>query len=232
MRILSVRPSTRRHTPDWKVYKCANLKQMLQKHPFLYVKPDGGGQGYGIARVWRTNQGKYHVKTLHRQATFSSIQPLHRYLKSNKRYIIQQGINSTTRTGHPFDLRIHTLRMGNRWIVAGIMAKVGPRNHIVTNRHQGATCISVKRLLSKHLGYSPKQCANMIRQIKKLSIEAATQVGHSYPKVKRLGVDIGIDAQNHIWFYEINTTPGIHVFRALPNKKLYYKILYLERRKW
>ncbi|SMO62902.1 YheC/YheD family protein [Melghirimyces algeriensis] len=218
---------TAKALPETLFYNIQNLKDMLKRHPFVYIKPDTGGQGRGIFRVTRKLTKEYHIQGNHYSQMCTDVNSVHQCLEiliQAQNYIIQQGIQSETSDGRPFDFRVHVQRVRGRWVIGGIVGRLGSPSNIVTNRHQGGRPLRIKQLFRKYLAWNRKKEKRVIERIKRLAMETAKAMNKGYPECLEQGVDIGVDAKGRPWIFESNITPGIAVFAALKDKKAYWKI--------
>ncbi|MCS1351857.1 YheC/YheD family protein [Mechercharimyces sp. CAU 1602] len=230
--LLSKDPYISPHIPSTLPYQKEHVQQMLSTYSFLYLKPSGGGQGAGIIRIDKIKEG-FLLRTPNHTRFYSTFSNMMEHLHERigeRPYIIQQGITSLTRTGDPFDIRIHTIRLQDKWVVGGIVGKIANSDRIVTNRHSGGSPVPIQEILTTHLQCEVSQRRPVFEQMKSLSIEASKVMGRLYTNGKRMGIDAGIDKNLHIWIYEINTTPGTMVFQVLQEKSMYERIQKLQQR--
>lgn len=150
-------------------------------------------------------------RTSHR-ANLSKVWSLFQRVRMNRYYVVQQGIESVTKKGVPFDIRAHVLRVDGEWKVAGLVGRVARSKSIVTNRHSGGKPRFIDHLLTKDLGYSPEEKEKVIQTMENLAKQSAETISRAYPRWYELGVDLGIDRQRHVWIYEVNITPGFTSF--------------------
>ncbi|SDX47804.1 YheC/D like ATP-grasp [Marininema mesophilum] len=205
------------HVPATQWLDLNNLTNMLHHFPNVYVKPNDCAKGRGIIRVDRLGDKQFRVRTwegvtsLHRST--SSVLAQIRRVQIKRRYIVQQGIPSLTKDGNFFDIRVHLVRIGGRWKMAGAVGKVATKSRIVTNRHSGGNPVSVGEILERGLGYKPVERHNMLEKMENICTGAVRTISRAYPKWREFGVDLGIDSKGDIWIYEVNITPGLMVFK-------------------
>ncbi|SEM92303.1 YheC/YheD family protein [Lihuaxuella thermophila] len=212
----------------------ASLSPMLRQFPFVYLKPDNSCQGKGILRIDPLPSGEFLLRT--RDTGSESVhfhlphlwEAIHQ-AKIDRPYIIQQGINSVTLTGHLFDIRVHLMRIKGKWRVAGIVGRVAPKKSIVTNAYSGGISKHVDRLLTDDLGYNPRRAEHTIEELCTISKQATKIISRVYPRWSEFGLDIGIDPFHRIWIYEINIKPGTLVFKNL-DRETFRHILKLRKK--
>lgn len=230
-------PVTARCIPETALYNRDHLRDFLKRYSSVYIKPDGGMQGIGIFRVDRTRSG-YLIRGGDRKPQrVKTSKEVYRALKhyvQPRKHILQQGIQSETPDSHPFDFRVHVQRLGSKWVVGGIFAKVGKRKKIVTNVSGGSRPVSTQALLTRYLKLNPRKADQIKRELKRISIATATEMNKAYPGRREFGVDIGMDKKGRLWIFEANRSPGIYPFADLPDRRDYQRILKNRKRqrKW
>lgn len=151
-------------------------------------------------------------------------------LTRDRRYLIQQAIDSVTKDRRHFDLRCHVLRINGKWKIGGICGRLGKRGSVVTTSHAGGTPTLIKTLFTRHLRYSRRETSDMIQKVEKCVVKTVNNVSRMYPNLKEYAVDIGIDPKKRIWIYEVNIEPLIRGnFKLLPDKTLYRRIRYMRK---
>ncbi|SHE69551.1 YheC/D like ATP-grasp [Seinonella peptonophila] len=231
--LLSHHPRLRNHLPETTALSINSLRYMLQRHQYLYVKPDNSCQGKGILRIDAHEDGRYQLTSRDHNRSYkaSSLQNLwkriQRIKRKNRPYIIQQGIESRTKTGRLFDIRVHLTRIHNQWEIGGFIGRVATEKGIATNAYSGGIPVSIPRLFHHHLNYPHWKQKQLIDQLSYLSHIATHIISSHYPKWNEFGLDIGIDERGHPWIYEINIYPGLYVFRN--EKELLHKLRYMRK---
>lgn len=109
------------------------IKDMLERHQFLYYKPSAGSLGKGIYRLTYLPKKGYFVRyrkssgnVLLRFGTFNAMMRMlqSRHGRVLNSYVIQQGIRLVEIDNCPIDFRFHMHKNGNNnWVVVGIGAK-------------------------------------------------------------------------------------------------------------
>lgn len=232
-RLLRQSPHLRKHLPQTLPLTRTNLRRMLKKFPFVYLKPDNSCQGKGLFRVDRSGARHFWLRSREDRAPvhYRSLKSLYRdllYDKMPRRYLIQRGIESQTPSGQMVDIRVHLARIEGKWVTAGIVGRVAPHQRIATNAYSGGKSVYVYPLLTKELGYSHKSALVIIDRMISLSRRAVSVISAHYPEWAEYGLDIGIDTKGRLWIYEINIKPGSLVFKNL-GTKAYKRILLLHK---
>lgn len=220
------------YIPETCEFNLTNLKRMINKYPCLYIKPDNGSMGTGIIRLKELNSGKYELayeqkKDILPQKDVPKF--LTQKLNSSRLYIIQQGVDMATLNNCPFDLRVILQKVMGRWQLSLIYAKVAlEENAIVTNIAKGNKRVPLEKVLiendQKWDGYT------ILRHLLDASHQIADILGRKFP-LRILGLDMAIDKNGEIWFFEANTRPVIkEELKEVTDQLSYEK--YLEARQW
>lgn len=232
-RLLSHNKQISKHIPKTHYLTSMNLVNMLKNTPSIYIKPNDSCRGKGILRVDQIHANEYILRSRDTNQTFihKNLQDLWinvHQLRRNRRYVIQQGIQSITKSGKHFDIRVHMTRVNGKWVVAGMIGNIARRGGIITTESSGGVSTYVHELLQNHLGFSQLRTQETIEKLKTISLHATKTTSRMYPRWSEFGLDIGIDSRNNIWIFEINITPGALVFQKL-DQKTFQRILYLRR---
>lgn len=236
------------YIPQTHRYELGILKEMLDTHETVYIKPDRGTYGSGVMRVEHRRSSLVHTgketgsdqdetdisetKSLYIlrydkcAEVYSSPEQLHAALKKfirGRGYLIQKGINLLRHQERPFDLRVLTQKApSGHWETTGMLGRVAAPHKIITNYHSGGQIFPVQKLLLAHM--TKLETAQVIEHLKTLGIQMAQQLETVYPGIKEIGLDVAIDDQHNLWLLEINTLPSIVVFKLFPDKSIYRKI--------
>lgn len=210
---------------ETKLLNKTNLKEMINKHGFVVFKPNIGGGGRHVGFVFKT-LNYYRVKLNTKTYYFKSLKRLYKFilnLNIKKEFIIQKGVRLKKINNRPFDIRIEVQLVDTKFKVTGIVAKVAPKNKLVTNRHSGGMGTPIKKVL-KLAGAKKHQTSKIISKLNTLGYKTAVNLAKKYPNIKELGLDVGLDEHMNIYVLEVNTKPQFGVFKQLKNQKLYNRI--------
>jgi hypothetical protein len=220
------------HLPETKVLTLPNLKQMLNAYPTIYLKPDNSCWGMGIIRVSRVSKGRFLLShqdyNINRHyCSYAALCGAIKRLQMKRPYIVQQGIDSFTKTNQLFDMRVHLMRLNKRWKVVGMVGRIAPKNDIITNTTR-SKYVPVKHALFQYLGYSRQEATDILGYIRQLATLTVINMSNVYPKWNEFGLDLGLDQLGRLWIYEINIYPGTLMFQRL-NPKVYRRIHQLRK---
>jgi hypothetical protein len=203
------------------------IKEMLETHNFIYLKPTGGSLGKGIYRLTYNKKRGYFARfrrngrnVLLRFSKFSGLMKLVKQQSGRlKNYVAQQGIRLIELDRCPIDFRFHLNKNAqNNWVVAGIGAKKAGRGSITTHVRTGGKLMTPEQALYRIYGES--KANDTIKNMKRTSIKLAEAIERNYPHlIGELGFDIGMDQKGNIWMFEANSKPGRSIFKH-PSLKL------------
>ncbi|MFF3924427.1 YheC/YheD family endospore coat-associated protein [Paenibacillus lactis] len=196
------------------------IKDMMERHHFVYYKPSAGSLGLGIYRLtYLPKKGyyaRYHGNGGNTLLKFPSFGSLMRMLQSKhgpklKSYVIQQGIRLIEIDGCPIDFRFHMHKNGrNRWTPVGIGAKKAGRGSVTTHIKNGGSLLTPEQALSRAFGSKANE---VLERAKEASIAMSEAIeNHHAHLLGEIGFDIGIDDSGKIWMFEANSKPGRSIF--------------------
>jgi len=209
------------------------LQKMLEKYPFVYLKPTEGSLGLGIYKV--AKQKNQYIVTYRNGKenivkSYRSLAALYHFIfkrnqKKINKYLIQQGIDLIKFQGRPVDFRIQLHKNGfNEWNTIAIGAKAAGKGSVTTHIRTGGNLIDTDQFLKQTLG--PK-AYSIDEFVKDASIKIATVTEEKVGSpIGELGLDIGIDEQHRVWLFEVNSKPGRSIFKTPSLKKADQKSIF------
>ncbi|MBD2863760.1 YheC/YheD family endospore coat-associated protein [Paenibacillus oceani] len=196
------------------------VKEMLEKHRFVYLKPTGGSLGIGIYRLTYHPKRGYFARfrrngknVLYRFAQFGGLMNLLNSRSGRMRnYVVQQGIRLIEIDSCPIDFRFHLHKNGqNEWVVAGIGAKKAGKGSVTTHVKNGGQIMTPEQVLDRVFG---SKADTILQNAKQTAIKLAEAIEkNSRHLLGELGFDIGIDQNERIWMFEANSKPGRSIFK-------------------
>lgn len=218
------------YVPTTKWMTAESLKQMLNQHKMVYIKPNVGMFGNGVIRV-EMSDGEGAIMpysyqlgvNLRRFKTFEDMYASITKKIGKERYLVQKGIHLLKYKGNRFDLRIMVQQTPLRnWETTGVIGRVAHPSKIVTNFHNGGTLKPVDTLLLSYLPASERD--DYVQKLHVLGMRVAKAINTKYRGVKEIGVDVALDKDLHPWILEVNTSPDPYIFRRLRDKRVFAKI--------
>jgi hypothetical protein len=231
--ILRKNELVRPYIPDTRKYSSDHLKEMLNTYSVVFIKPDCGTYGIGVmsAELWSDQLDpksnlQYKLRYGTKSELFSTTDELHAAVSSHigkNAYLIQTGINMLTFRRSKFDIRALVQKTPQKtWETTGFIGRLAAPQKISTNYRRGGTIMTIENLFAPNL--TPKQFANLYKEMKVLGVRVASQLAKRYPKLKEIGLDLAIDKEAKIWILEVNTLPALFPFKYLENKEIYKRI--------
>ncbi|REK53221.1 MAG: endospore coat-associated protein [Thermobacillus sp.] len=214
---LSMSKTTRPYIPvTRRLISRESLRNMLKQHPFLYLKPVSGKAGVGImsVRLFKEKQLPYRLKLQQKKrsktfrcGTFSALWNRIKKQRQGERYIAQQGIELAAYGDRQFDLRVLIQKnQRGQWDITGIGARLAGSASITTHVPRGGSIEEPEKLLVGAFG--PEHARKILTKVKSAALLIARQIerasGH---ELGEMSMDLGVDKQGGIWFFEANSKP-------------------------
>ena len=221
-RMLENDPEALRHLPESVHNPTAErIREMLEKHQFVYLKPSGGSLGIGIYRLTYHPQRGYFIRyrrngsnVLLRFTRFSGMMKMLRARHGSElnHYGAQQGIRLVELDNCPIDFRFHMHKDGNnRWVVAGVGAKKAGRGSVTPHIKNGGSLMTPEHALGRAFG---DRSAEVLQEAKETAVKLSEAIERNYNHtLGELGLDIGIDRNGAVWMFEANAKPGRSIFK-------------------
>ncbi|MFE5318795.1 YheC/YheD family protein [Paenibacillus sp. NPDC056579] len=196
------------------------IKEMLDRHKFIYLKPTAGSLGFGIYRLTYNPKRGYYAR--YRQGNrnvllrFNKFDGLMQHLRSSNaklsNYVAQQGIRLIEIDNCPIDFRFHlTKNISNQWVVAGIGAKKAGKGSVTTHVRTGGQLMTPEQVMKQIFGARADQ---VLTSAKEAAIKLAETIeDNDRHTLGELGFDLGIDHNERIWMFEANSKPGRSIFK-------------------
>jgi glutathione synthase/RimK-type ligase-like ATP-grasp enzyme len=216
----------RPNIPESRAYNRKEVINMLQRHGFVFLKPDIGGGGKGVVKLTPAKRGVI-CQTLNGRRVL----PVQRAFKwieqeiiSGRNYMAQQGIQMAQVDERNVDFRVHLQKPQNDWLITGFCAKLAPPGSLVTNRCRGGTPLEASKAVKRISHTVGKKEKTLKKEIYAVSKEIAKTLNRRFTGLKELGVDLTVDRNGKIWIFEVNTSPVIKLFKSLKDKTAYQQI--------
>lgn len=182
------------------------IDELFRTHGKLVIKPVKGSRGAGVHAMVR-NGGLYGIQ---RDAEWDWLnrEQLADYIRElPKDHLLQPYIVCLTPEGEPYDFRILVQRNGEgNWTVSLIYPRIGAKETITSNVSVGGRTEELESFLQRLF---PEEFRSFPPILAKLGLELAAFIDSHYANpLDELGIDLAIDGQRRIWFYEANACPG------------------------
>jgi len=192
------------------------MMRLMRLYPLLYVKPVDGKAGDGIFQIRRAAKGcqvTYQQGGKRTRASFATHREAANAIWRRMRgrtYLIQQGIPLASFAGRRFDLRM--LLQKNRyghWRVTGIGARVADSDGITTHVPNGGQI--EKALTALRAAFGADRALAIWRKARMMGLLVAERIEHEVHSRRQLlgelSLDIGVDTEGGLWFFEANAKP-------------------------
>lgn len=135
-------PHTAVYIPETCLYSEDQLRMMLRRHAFVFIKPVKGGGGIGVMRVAKERSGYTctRMEHTHRFSHFRALAIGINKLRVQRPYLIQQGIQLASIQGRPVDYRVKVVKEGQRWDFRAVVARHARPGLVITNLCKGELC--------------------------------------------------------------------------------------------
>lgn len=194
-----------------------SLLPMLLRYEKLYLKPESGKAGKGIMLL-QYDKGEKRPYRLtiqgvrRRNIVYKTAKPplLWKRIKAETGkvpYIMQEGIELASYKGRHFDLRVLVQKTGKGvWTVTGVGARLAGIKRITTHVPQGGSVEEPENMLIPTFGQDTTHF--LLNRMKSNALLIAKQIekGSGYT-LGEMSMDLGIDTEGRIWFFEANAKP-------------------------
>lgn len=198
--------------PETLPFNKKNFLKLLEKYPMLYLKPVHGKAGIDFLKIEKDLNSYtllYQNKNVLSKMNFTDIYKLWNKITrftNTKKYIIQQGIYLKTYKNDPYDIRI--LVQKNRktnWIVSGIGCRIAGHDSITTHVPRGGYILPFNKVLSNSFEESFSLWEKKLNEI---AVDLTKHIENcSGYSLGEMSLDLGIDENNNLWFFEANSKP-------------------------
>lgn len=193
------------------------LSAMLQQYSSLYLKPESGKAGKGImlvrldegeAKPYRlTIQGDKRKNIIYKTAKLRLLWKRIKAETGSTPYIMQESIELSSFQGRHFDLRVLVQKTGKGvWMVTGTGARLAGPKRITTHVPQGGSIEDPEKMLIPAFGSDMTQF--LLGRVKSNAVLIAKQIEkESGFLLGEMSMDLGVDTDGRLWFFEANAKP-------------------------
>lgn len=191
---------------------------MLKQYKSVFLKPTANSLGNDIVKIDQDSRNGYYFihQTLsgpRRKGFTASFSELVGELPSisngTNTYLVQQAIALAEYEGRPFDLRLLVQKNGHgQWQKTGMAARIAGEGSITTHVFYGGTRDSAWKAIrgaAKTHGFSPEKVEKQLKILVSVFPKTIEKfLGQSFGELE---MDLGIDRQGKVWFFEANSKP-------------------------
>lgn len=184
----------------------------IAHHKKIVFKPIDGRKGKGIYFIIKVGD-HFEVKQNSDTRMYSKPQlnALIQELLATGTFIMQPYIQSKMKTGQVYDFRLHVQKDGEgKWVVTTVYPRIAPHGSIIPNINNGGYTNYLDPFLEQEF---KDEAFNIRRMLEHFSLSLARhldeiQMTKFGEVIDEIGIDVGLDAQQRIWIYEVNWRPG------------------------
>lgn len=225
-------PNLKPYLPETRIYKGNRAwLQQLKTYGALFFKPASGSQGRGVFLLYHhANRFKVHGRDRYNhlfQKEFTTIKGLNAWIQlytGSRTYIYQPYLELTTQRRQPFDIRVLVQKNHvGKWQETGRAVRVGKKHSVTSNLDGGGTAVDTDAFLTEH--FTTTQIQHINNAIEEIVRHLPYQLEDQHGPLVELGIDIGIDRNQHVWILEVNSKPGRKAFQLSQNQNAFESAL-------
>ena len=190
------------------------LQLFMERSNIVFLKPRAGNKGDGILTVKREAEQyvvTYYKSGRRKKKTVASLPRAYRLITAvtggTKRYLIQEGIETTTYQGSVFDLRVIMLHDGTEWSWLH-EARISPRGSELSNVSQGGISLKTEDLLGEVFG--KEEVSGRLEVLRSEAFGLAAFLERLHPgELMEFAFDFVLDRDGTPKLVEINSKPGL-----------------------
>jgi glutathione synthase/RimK-type ligase-like ATP-grasp enzyme len=222
----------RQYLPDTVLYeKSLDMGEVLKRHKSVYIKPTYGSQGDGIIKLDAKEDCftvQYRPKGEKVEQSFQTFDELNIFLKNSlidRKYIVQRSLELISAEERTIDIRLILVKGGDgHWHDLGLIARRGVKGEITNNVSTGGGTVAAEVIFKNVLNLSAEEVTELKNKIGYIGKRAAIGLEESGVSCGNLGIDIGIDAEGHIWIIEINNIDPNHTIAIdAKDRRMFYR---------
>ena len=197
--------------PYQKVGKVRDIFRFIEKYGTVIVKPEIGSFAKGVHLIQKIEMNKYFVVDGDKE-TYHSEFSLSDYLRSMIRkdtFIVQRYIETRTKEGNPFDIRVHMMKDGNgEWSFTNSYPRIGINYATISSTGNGGYIGGLEGFLNRNFNDNDSK---LKQKIEKISLNIAASFEDLYKnELSELALDLAIEKNSTVYLIEVNVNkPGI-----------------------
>lgn len=194
------------------VSRLKDIFNFLNRFNSVILKPEIGSFAIGVHYISKISMDNYQMVIGNKKYNYNEIE-ITRYLRDlikRGKYIVQQYINTRTKDGQPFDIRVHLMKNGNEtWSCVNIYPRIGFNYATISITRSGSYIGEIHGFLDRN--FSEEHGKQIKKKIKDLAFSIAKAFEILYDKnLSEIALDIAIDQDMHAFLIEVNINkPGI-----------------------
>jgi hypothetical protein len=239
MQLFAESDAVKKWIPETAVYSPKRVRDMLERHSILYVKPGNGTGGHSVLKVGRGTNGfviygrMRSGKLIRRSVTTVSALCglLDRWVATQRirsgNFMVQQGLDLQLIPGRLVDVRLFVQKNGEgKWTVTGKVLRVGGKNSPTTNLVYGdGKALRFHTFMAEKFGAEKAKAIN--RECDEMALSLMDTVERRFGPMIEFGLDVGIDVHGRVWLIEANPKPSHNAFLEAKEWEAYRKSIRL-----
>lgn len=184
----------------------------MAHHKKIVFKPIDGRKGKGIYFIIKIGENfEVRQNSDNRMYSKQQLNALIHELLATGTFIMQPYIQSKMKSGQVYDFRLHVQKNGEgKWVVTTVYPRIAPHGSIIPNINNGGYTNYLDPFLEQEF---KEEAFNIRRMLEHFSLSLARhlddiQMTKFGEVIDEIGIDVGLDAQQKIWIYEVNWRPG------------------------
>ncbi|GAB3058639.1 YheC/YheD family protein [Virgibacillus ainsalahensis] len=194
--------------PSYTIQRFMHIIDYMNTHKKIILKPANGEKGngvYAIEKVGSTFLMEY--RDSNKKMAMNEFEEFYNNQIINKKYIMQKYINSKTRTGHPYDIRIQFEKNGEgEWEKIQSYARIGINQRVVSNIASGGGIVRAGSFFRAEFGDAGQNYINKLNEILRGFPDKISEL-YDF-EISTLAIDLGLDSDGQFYMFEINSFPG------------------------
>lgn len=204
--------------PEYRAYSIDNLLYLSSKYPSVFLKQDVGLGAKGVLKISRL-ENEYSVEDADGNASSLALDDFPKYL--NELHIIQQGIDSLGFNNRSLEFRVYAQKLKDDWEIMGIIPKVAKEGLFSPTLNRGGESLFFDDVFPGN--------NELLDKITNVTLKIGNTINLHLPGLREMGIDFGIDKQEKLWIFEVNTAPATITFKPLDSKK--YQLVVSNKKK-
>jgi glutathione synthase/RimK-type ligase-like ATP-grasp enzyme len=194
--------------PSTTLLKSEEMISYLKNQLRAVIKPLSGNHGKKVFFIEKTEE-QYKV-TEGFNIMYMNEEELSRYFQpiiTAQKFLMQPFIECKTKNGLTYDFRLHVQKNGKgKWEITLIYPRISGNAKMISNISSGGYRGELDSFLEDEFNEDSKKVKERLEDFAlTFSAHFDTLYEHSFDE---LGIDVGIDANQGLWLFEVNWRPG------------------------
>jgi glutathione synthase/RimK-type ligase-like ATP-grasp enzyme len=209
-KLLTANEFSRYLIPSVKLNNPSKLFSLLDEYTKVVIKPFSGNQGKKVAFIERLNEHNQFKLTDGLKVKVYNQLEMEAFIGSlilEQKYLLQPFIECKTKSGLTYDFRLHIQKNGRgMWEITLIYPRISGSSKLISNISSGGYRAELEPFLKDEFGDESERIKALLEYFAlSFSAHFDTLYQHSFDE---LGIDVGMDAQQKLWIFEVNWRPG------------------------